>query len=230
MKRFIFLLALILYQVSLFAQNPSEDFLGSWYTYGINHRINEHFSLTPYAELRFYELATNYNLAFISLRGNYHLSSNSTLGLGYAFLDIDTAFEFDNAPNIKENRIYEQYIFKHRFGKLKMQHRGRLEQRFFNFTDRNELQQRFRYRISFRYDINKALYLMITEEPFVNFQDQVFHENRFYTGIGFNVLKHSQIQIGYLKQNIRKNNLNRIQVGISIQTDSRKPKTALTQL
>jgi hypothetical protein len=167
---------------------------------------------------------------FISLRGNYHLNSKSSLGLGYAYLDIDTVFEFDKTPNVKENRIFEQYVYTHKLGKFKMQHRGRLEQRFLKFNDRNELQQRLRYRISLRYDLNKTFFLLMSEEPFVNFQDQVFHENRFYTGIGVKLLKNSQLQVGYLKQHIRKNNLNRIQIGISIQTDSRQPKPTVSQL
>ncbi len=214
----------------MWAQNPSEDFLGSWYTYGSHHRLSEKLSITPYGELRFYEASSNYNLAFVSLRGNYHFNSKSNLGLGYAYLDIDTVFEFDNIPHVLEHRIFEQYVYKHRVNTIQFAHRGRLEQRFLEFRDRNELQNRFRYKLSLKYNLNKTLFLVLSDEPFINFQDQVFHENRFYFGVGINILKNSQIQIGYLKQHIRKNNLNRIQVGISFQTDSRKPKTTLTQL
>lgn len=208
-----------------FCQNPTEDYLGSWYTYGSNHRISEHFSLSPYIELRFYEPSSNYNLLFLSLRANYHFSGNQSVGLGYAHLDIDTVFEFGNDPNVFENRIFEQYTLNHSWGKLKIFHRGRLEQRFLNFVDRNELQNRFRYRIALKYNLNKTFFLLLTEEPFVNFQDQVFHENRFYVGLGLNILKNVQFSCGYLKQHIRKNNLNRIQIGFSFQTDSRKPKS-----
>ena len=225
------ILLLSLFQCQLFSQNSSENYLGSWYNYSLNHRLNERISINPYAELRFYEPLTNYNLALFSIRGNYHLNSKSTLSIGYAFLDIDTVFEFDNTPNIKEHRINEQYIYKHKLGKFKTQHRFRLEQRFLDFSSRNEIQNRFRYRLSFKYDINKTLFLVLSEEPFVNFQDQVFHENRVYAGIGFKVMKNSQLQIGYLKHHIRKNNLNRIQIGISIQTDSRNPRSSdLVQL
>jgi hypothetical protein len=230
MKRFLLLFIVLTIQTTLFSQNPSEDFLGSWYTYGSNHRLSEHYSISPYGEFRFYEASSNYNLMFISMRGNYHLNPNSSVGLGYAFLDIDTVFEFDKTPNVKENRFFEQYVYTHKLGKFKMQHRGRLEQRFLKFTNRNELQQRFRYRISLKYDINKSFFLLMSEEPFVNFQDQVFHENRFYTGIGINISKHAQLSLGYLKQHIRKNNLNRIQIGVSFQTDSRQPKTTVSQL
>jgi hypothetical protein len=230
MKRFIILTILLIFETLLFSQNPSEDFLGSWYTYGSNHRLSERLSLTPYVELRFYESSSNYNLAFLSFRGNYHLNSKSTVGLGYAYLDIDTVFEFDNDPNVHENRLFEQYVYKHSWGKFKIMHRGRLEHRFLDLKTRHETQHRFRYHISLKYDFNKTLFAVVSEEPFINFQDQAFHENRFYTGLGFNVSKHSQISLGYLKQHIRKNKLNRLQVGIRFQTDSRKPKTPLTQL
>ena len=99
-----------------------------------------------------------------------------------------------------------------------------------DFRTRKETQHRFRYKLSFKYNLNQTFYFVLSDEPFVNFQDQAFHENRFYTGIGINILENSQIQIGYLKQHIRKNDLNRIQIGISFQTDSRKQKTTLTQL
>ena len=225
--KFLFSIILVsLFNCQLFSQQPSENYLGSWYTFSLNHRFNERFSVSPYAELRFYEPVTNFNLALVSIRGNYHLNSKSIVSIGYAFLDIDTVFEFDNLPDVKEHRINEQYIYNHKLGKLKTQHRLRLEQRFLDFRIRNELQNRFRYRLSFKYDLNKTIFFSLSEEPFVNFENQAFHENRFYIGIGFNVLKNTQLQIGYLKQHIRKNNLNRIQMGIRIQTDSRNPKSS----
>ena len=229
MKPIIAVLVILTFCNTLLSQNPSEGFLGTWYTYGSNHRLSERFSLSPYGEFRFYEPSSNYNLAFISLRGNYHLNANSSLGLGYAFLDIDNVFEFDHRPNIKEHRIIEQYTYKHNWGKIKMGHRARLEQRFLDFRTRNELQTRFRYLISFKYFFNSTLFMLLSEEPFVNFQDQVFHENRFYCGLGVNILKHTQLSVGYMKQHIRKSNLNRIQVGISFQTDHRKSTTTVSQ-
>lgn len=225
MKFFLPTLILLSISIHLYAQKNTEDYLGSWYTLGLNHRFTEHFSVTPYAELRFYEPTSNYNLTFLSLNGNYHFKNNQTLTVAFAYLDIDSVFDADNKPNTKEHRLLEQYAKKHTIGVLNIQHRFRLEQRFLEFTDRNELQNRFRYRLNLKYNVNKMLFLSLTEEPFVNFQDQVFHENRFYIGIGFNVLKQAQLQMGYLKHHIRQSNLNRIQIGISIQTDSRKTKT-----
>ncbi|RCT54674.1 DUF2490 domain-containing protein [Winogradskyella sp. KYW1333] len=225
MRYIIFAILITAFQFISYSQTSTEDYLGSWYTYGSNHRLNERFSINPYAELRFYEASSNYNLAFVSIRGNYHFKKNQSIGFGYAYLNIDTLFEFDEEPNVHEHRLFQQYTKYHRLNTLKLSHRGRLEQRFQYFTSNSELQNRFRYKIQARYDINKTLFLVVSEEPFVNFQDQVFHENRFYTGLGINFLKNSQLQIGYLKQHIRKNNLNRIQMGISIQTDARKQNT-----
>jgi hypothetical protein len=226
MKILFSILLLLLFHSQLFSQTPSENYLGSWYNLSLNHRFNERISVNPYIELRFYEPISNFNLALLSIRGNYHLNSKSIVSIGYAFLDIDTVFEFDDLPDVKEHRINEQYLFKHDLGKFKTQHRFRLEQRFLDFGTRNVIQNRFRYRLSFRYDINKIVFLALSEEPFINFENQAFHENRFYLGLGFKVFKNSQLQIGYLKQHIRKNNLNRIQIGIRIQTDSRNPKNS----
>ena len=215
-------LLLSLLSIQLVAQNLSEDYLGSWYSYGSHHRIDEQFSLNPYAELRFYEPSSNYNLAFVSLRGNYHLNSNQSVGIGYAYVDIDTVFEFDNEPNIHEHRVFEQYTYSHQLSKFSLSHRAQLEQRFLDFSDRTELQNRFRYRINLKYELSPTFFLVLSEEPFVNFQDQVFHENRFYAGIGLNVFKkNSQLQIGFLKQHINGNRLNRLQIGIHIKTDAR---------
>lgn len=226
MKILFSIIVLLLFHCQLFSQQPSENYLGSWYTFSLNHRFNERFSVNPYAELRFYEPVTNFNLVFLSIRGNYHLNSQSIVSIGYAFLDIDTVFEFDNLPDVLEHRLSEQYVYNHKLGKFKTQHRFRLEQRFLDFNIRNEIQNRFRYRLSFKYDVNKTIYLALSEEPFINFEDQAFHENRFYIGVGFNLLKNAQIHCGYMKQHIRKNNLNRIQIGISIKTDARKPRNS----
>jgi hypothetical protein len=224
--RIIFSIILLsLFHCQLFSQQPAENYLGSWYNFSLNHKLSERFSISPYAELRLYEPVTNFNLVFLSIHGNYHLNSKSILSVGYAFLDIDTVFEFDNLPDVKEHRINEQYLYKNTLGKFKIQHRFRLEQRFLELSNRNEIQNRFRYRLRLKYDINKTLFAALSEEPFINFENQAFHENRFYVGMGFKIIKNAQLQIGYLKQHIRKNNLNQIQIGISIQTDSRNPKS-----
>ena len=76
MRLIIFALLVTCFQFTSYSQTSTEDYLGSWYTYGSSHRLNERFSLNPYAELRFYEASSNYNLAFVSVRGNYHFKKN----------------------------------------------------------------------------------------------------------------------------------------------------------
>ncbi|MDN3493338.1 DUF2490 domain-containing protein [Winogradskyella bathintestinalis] len=222
----IFLIS-ILFQKALYAQKTSEDYLGSWYALGLNHRFTDQFSMSPYGELRFYEPTANFNLVFVSLSTNYHLNQNHTFSLAYAYLDIDTVLGYDKRPNTKENRIFEQYTYTHKLKMFSVQHRFRLEQRFLNAVDKNDIQHRFRYRLSFKYAINKSIFVSLKEEPFINFQDQSFHENRFFIGLGINLFQNTQFEIDYLKHHIKKNNLNRIQIGISIKTDSRRSKPTL---
>ncbi|WP_178984158.1 DUF2490 domain-containing protein [Winogradskyella helgolandensis] len=224
------ILIVLLAQTQLIAQNTAEDYLGSWYTLGINHKFTEHFSITPYAELHLYETASNYNLTFASLSGNYHFKPNQTISIAYAFLDIDSVIDEDNQPNTKENRIYEQYSYLHKTGRFSIQHRFRLEQRFLKLADQHNMQNRLRYRLGLKYPINTTLFLALKDEPFVNFQDQMFHENRFFIGIGFNLLKNTILEVDYFKHHINKNNLNRIQISITINTNSKPPKAISTPL
>lgn len=227
MKTTIYLLLItLLFQTNLFAQKNAEDYLGAWYTLGINHRFTEKFSITPYAELHNYELTSNYNVTFASINFNYHFKPKHTLSIAYAFLDIDSVFGDDNLYNTKENRVYEQYNYKHKLGAFSAQHRFRLEQRFLQFAHSNTMQNRLRYRFSLKYTLNKWISLNIKDEPFIHFQDQVFHENRFFIGIGYHAFKNVQLNVDYFKQHINKKNLNRIQIGISMQTDFRKTNTA----
>ncbi|MBU2940574.1 DUF2490 domain-containing protein [Lacinutrix sp. C3R15] len=220
------LLIILLIQSPLFAQKTAEDYLGSWYTLAINHRFTEQFSITPYAELHTYETTSNYHLIFASINFNYHFKPKQTLSIAYAFLDIDSVFGDDNLYNTKENRIYEQYNYKHKLGAFSAQHRFRLEQRFLQFAHSNTMQNRLRYLFSLQYNLTKKMSLHIKEEPFINFQDQVFHENRFFIGIGYQAFKNAQLNIDYFKHHINKKSLNRIQIGISMQTDFRKTNTA----
>ncbi|WP_431158160.1 DUF2490 domain-containing protein [Winogradskyella poriferorum] len=230
MRTLFFIFSTLIISLNLNSQNISEDYLGSWYSYSSSHRINERFSVNPYAELRLYEASSNYNLAYVSIGGTYHMKNKQSLGFGYAYVDIDTVFEFDDEPNVHEHRLFQQYSKSHKLGAFNVSHRSRLEQRFLEFNSGWELQNRFRYRIQFNYQINKTFSLVLSEEPFINFQDQVFHENRFYAGIGLNVMKNSRIQLGYMKQHIRKNNLNRLIIGVSITTDTRKISQPIAHL
>ncbi|MEM9679706.1 MAG: DUF2490 domain-containing protein [Bacteroidota bacterium] len=204
------------------AQDTSEDHVGSWYTYNSNHRFTELLSASAGMQFRYYEMTSNHNLSFIYSQINYHQDTNHNYGLGYAFLSIDRVFEFEGTPNVTEHRTYEQYRFKHKLHRFKVNHRLRLEQRFLDLNGNNDFQQRLRYRIGFTYTINSFLFAELKEEPFINFQNQAFHENRFYVGSGFNITKLSTVKIGYLKQHINKRNLNRLMISINISTDSRK--------
>jgi len=221
---FLALSIFILFSTIGYSQNDAEDYLGSWYYISMNHRFSERWSIKPYAEFRFYETSSNYNLTFLSLSANYHLKRSGVLSLGYANLDIDRIFEFDDSPHVVENRIMEQYSFTHGKKKLKINHRLRLEHRFLELSSGLEVQHRLRYRFSLTYPLNPYVSAVMFDEGFVNFQNEAFHENRFFLGFGFNLLPKSQLRVGYLKHHIKDNNLDRIMIGFIYKSSSLKKK------
>jgi hypothetical protein len=220
-----YLLASFVLTLSLsfgYSQSKPEDKLGAWYMLDVTHKISDKFNLKTGLQLRSFEVFDNINLLFYYTGVNYQLNPNTTLTLAYCYLDIDRSFAIAGENHLYENRPYEQIIYKQKTSKLPILHRLRLEHRFLNFKRNHITLHRLRYRLGTKIKLNKILFININNEIFANFKDEVFTENRFYSAIGFNISKLSNIQFGYLNHEINKSNLHRLQLGLFIKTDLRK--------
>lgn len=205
------------------AQSTSpEDKLGAWYMFDATHRVADKFSIKTGGEFRTFEVFDNMNLLFYYIGVNYHLNKKTTLTLAHCYLDIDRSYAIAGESHAYEHRPYEQLSYKQETFKLPLLHRLRLEHRFLNYKHAHTTLHRLRYRLGTKINLNKTLFINIRNEVFANLQDEVFTENRFYTALGFNISKMSNIQVGYLNHEINKSNLNRFQLGLFIKTDLRK--------
>jgi hypothetical protein len=200
----------------------AEDKLGSWYMLDANHRVANKISIKTGIEFRTFEVFDNMNLLFYYLGANYHLNKKTTLTIAYCYVDVDRSFAIAGESHLYENRPYEQLSYKQETFKLPLFHRLRLEHRFLNYQHNHSTLHRLRYCLGTNININKTLFFNIKNEVFANLQDEVFTENRFYTALGFNLSKKSNIQVGYINHEINKTNLNRLQLGLYIKTDLRK--------
>jgi hypothetical protein len=212
----------MLISVFTFAQATPEDKFGAWYMYEGNHQISDKISFKTGFQLRSFEVLDNINLLFYYTGVNYHLNEKTTLTLVYGYLDIDRSFAINGENHLYENRPYEQISYRHKLSNFTINHRLRLEHRFLNFKHSHTTQNRFRYRLGTKLNLNKTLFFNVSNELFANLEDDVFTENRFYAALGFNITNASNIQLGYLNHEINGLNLNRLQVGIFIKTDHRK--------
>ena len=108
----------------------------------------------------------------------------------------------------EEFRLWLQYTFTQRFGRLKLDHRGRAEQRFFYASQTGEHTEakRVRYRLSATLPINKekvqenTLFVNAFEEVFFGPKEPAFKRNRSFGGIGYQFNDLLSATAGYMFQ------------------------------
>lgn len=221
MKKTLSLLALF-FTISTFAQQIGDDKLGSWHMYFGTNTISEKVSLHTEAQMRYYENGKNFNQLLLRTGINYHINPNAIATFGYGFIETDVTFEeLGDLANLTEHRIFEQFILKNTVGQFKFEHRYRLEQRFISFPDRNETQNRARYRLQVTLPLTDIFFLNFYDEIFLNLQDNVYGQNRLYGALGLNVTENLSVQIGYLKNHFPTANFDRLQIGVFYNPDLR---------
>lgn len=116
---------------------------------------------------------------------------------------------------VREHRIYQQFITKQQFGRVGLQHRYRFEQRWIE----DNFRLRIRYFISTNIALNNSkmtdgtFYLSAYNEVFLNTRATVFDRNRFYIGLGYRLNKMVRFEVGQMKQTLNngvRNQLNLI--------------------
>jgi len=114
----------------------------------------------------------------------------------------------DGDASREEFRMWIQYVFSHNLGRIKFEHRGRAEQRFFHNpqTDENTTANRYRYRLNISAPVNnpkmqpKTFFLNTFNEIFFVNESPSFARNRFYFGGGYQFSKLFTLGLGYMNQ------------------------------
>nr|WP_297785703.1 DUF2490 domain-containing protein [uncultured Allomuricauda sp.] len=208
--------------ITVNAQQPGEDEMGSWFMYFGMNKVSERLSVHTEAQFRFYETTNNFNQMLLRTGLNYHISENAIATGGYAFIDTDnTFFEFDGEINSKEHRVFEQFILKNKVWEFLFEHRYRLEQRFLDFGRTTETQHRARYRIQMTLPLTNTFFLNFYDELFINLQDDLFGQNRLYGAVGVNITENSSVQLGYLRNQFANAVYDRLQFAVFYNPDLR---------
>jgi len=202
-------------------QTQSEKMLGSWYMYHGNHQISERYSLISGFQLRTYEAINNHNLSFGYFGVARSLKNNLSVALKYGYLEIDRSIEFTDQPNAIEHRLMEHLTHKFSLKDHKILQRVQLEHRFIHFVTTNTTQHRLRYRLGYQYGLNKLLTFDINNEFFFHHDRKSYRENRFYTSFNVKTSAHTKLKVGYMKQFINEQYLDRLQIGLILSTDFR---------
>ncbi len=207
-----------------------ENERGIWYMYFGMNRVSERWSIHTEAQFRYFETSDNFNQLLLRTGGNYHINNNAIATLGYAFIETDPTFlESPSRANLKEHRIFQQFILTNKVWEFLFEHRYRLEQRFISQTnvlsnpeqDLSRTEHRARYRLQMMVPLTKTLFLNFYDELFINLQDNLFDQNRLYGAFGIHITKNSSVQFGYLRNQFTDTVFNRWQIGLFFNPDLR---------
>lgn len=222
-KSLLLFLFIVVFQNALSSQNTGESILGSWYEITSSNRISNKLSISASFTNWNYELPVKNSHLLLPILGiNYHFNKQVSAGVGYAYGDIDSSFEHNEVPHTIENRIIEQLVLLHKSNKIGFSHRFRLAQRFLEFPNENLLKHRLRYRFKIKFPINNTIFISTYDEIHFNLNQFDFQQNRAYLGLGFNLNKNINFDLGYARHSFKTKSFNRLSLQLNLKYDFRK--------
>ncbi|KEO75879.1 DUF2490 domain-containing protein [Anditalea andensis] len=195
-------MALALYSLPTFSQNIVNNEIGGWIMVFNRIRFHDKWSMHNEVQDRFYDVAGRGEQLLIRTGFNYHYSDKLWLTAGYGYIENYPTTDA-GGRKVVEHRIWQQGLYFHALGRVALEHRGRLEQRFVGDRYRN----RIRYRLLATLPLNKVrmqpktVFLAAYNEIFFHFEDQPYDRNRLYGAIGYQFTTSTHLQAGYMAQN-----------------------------
>lgn len=224
MKRLILLLSFVGFNLIIYSQKQISTQTHAWIMYNGNHKLTERWGIHTEYQWRRSDLFDEWQQSLMRLGVDYYTKQNTQLTVGYGWI---RTFQYGDQPVFhtnNEHRIWEQYIMKNKIGRVDIQHRYRLEQRFIENWKSSSLsefemdgfvfRQRVRYRflatipLSHKEMNDNTLFLALYDEPFLQFGKgvgkNILDQNRLYGALGWRFNKNFNVQLGYLNQYIVK--------------------------
>lgn len=202
-----------------------EDKMGNWLMYFGTNKITEKLSIHSEIQYRNHTITPN-NVEQLLLRTglNYHFSKRASVTAGYAFIPSYLFESEQKSAEIIEHRIWQQFILINNLGRVKFEHRYRIEQRWVN----QEYKNRFRYRLMLFVPLNKPIiekgtfFIGIYDELFIQPKKTFFDRNRLYGALGYQINKKISIQGGMMHQQLNDFGKWYMQFALFFNTDFRK--------
>ena len=198
---FILLMALSMTQTRLFAQKSD---IGNWIIYFGNQQINKRWNWWNEMQYRNFNFIGDLEQLIFRTGIGYNLTeNNNNVLLGYAYIYSQPYVPGSNAKtSSNENRIYQQFITRQNFGRVFIQHRYRIEERFIA----SAFSMRFRYFLSFNIPINQqvikkdVIYFSAYNEIFLRTNEPVFDQDRIYGAVGYAINNYLRLETGMMYQ------------------------------
>ena len=194
--------------------NAQTNETGSWLVYLGNQKIDNKWNIQSDFQYRNHQVLSQRNQYLLRAGVGYNLKEqNHNLLFGFAYIATDSYDEVNTFKATRfESRVYQQYLYKHKLSDVYVNHRVRLEQRFFP----NEFGLRGRYFVALQKSLKgkviskKSSYISAYNELFLDIKHSRFDRNRLYLGLGYGISEHIRIETGYMIQ--AQKNINRGQL------------------
>ena len=192
-----------------------------WFVYEGDHRLGRRWTLHTEYQWRRVHFIRDAQQSLARLGGAFQLAPRVSVGGGYTLLithpygDYPTA---DTGVPFPEHRFYQDVQLRDTLGRLALEHRLRLEQRWQGQLAAGkgravqawEYQNRIRYQLSATLPLqgprldNREWYLTGFDEVFLSFGRRVgasvFNQNRVAAGVGYQFTDDFQVAVLYLNQ------------------------------
>lgn len=200
-RLFVFIISALCFHSASYAQQTD---IGNWYLYFGNQQINKKWNWWNEVQYRNYNFAGDLEQLILRTGMGYNLTeNNNNILLGYAFILSEPYVNgTDEKKTTREHRLYQQFLTRQKFGRVYLQHRYRLEERFLE----NDFRMRFRYFLSLNIPLNKptieknAFYLSAYNEIFLHFDKPVFDRDRVYGALGYAINNNLRMELGLMTQ------------------------------
>ena len=201
LKKFLFIIVL-LFRFCIQAKAQT-NYVGTWNVLNTEYAINNKVSVWAEGQLRSQKFINDFY--YHEVKTGVNIRPNKSFGI---LIGMGQYATYSNGGNFKtpvishEFRLWEQFTLVNNIGKVKIEHRYRIEQRWRN----DEYRNRFRYRLNPIIPINKksiqnhTLFVTLYDEIFITNQPSYFERNRFFIGAGYKFSEALAAQTGYIYQ------------------------------
>ncbi len=198
-----------------------------WISHWGDHRVGEHWSFHTEAHWRRAEMGKSWQQWLVRPAVNYHLNEHVVFTLGYSYVMSYPYSEHPIRFTTWELQTYQQAQMDQALGRLRFNHRARLEHRYMarimaaakdpaeGELDSYTYQSRFRYRLWLSLPLGKhqnvepgVFTANFYDELFLNFGDSqrldFMNQNRISVLLGYQVSKPLNVMLGYMLQNLQR--------------------------
>jgi Protein of unknown function (DUF2490) len=208
----------------LLALVPAADIgdtnFNGWLMYFGDHPVAGKWGVHLEAQWRRTNGFSRWQQSFYRTAVNYDVNKSLQLTGGYAFAKTYPYGDFPTRQAADEHRIYQQILYKQPWKRVRMQYRGRFEQRWLDVQTQQaqgplphagwRMQERLRLNCRMDVPLSPKYYLAFYNELLLhvppNLGARILDQNRAYGALGVRLNKDFRVEMGYLHQHVAQRN------------------------